>query len=83
MLIKKISLGWVNVSDIERAKKFFVDTLGMKVSFYGEEYKWMELTTELQGSCVLGLGQHNPKYDGPIKPGDNTILMMKVDDIIE
>lgn len=73
-----MGLSWITVSDIEKAKKLFVDVLGMKVGAEAKEYNWLEL--ELNG-IRLGIGQSQENF-GP-KPGHNAIVTFVVDDISE
>jgi len=78
MLIKNIKLGWTTTNDIDKARSFFVDKLGLKQTDYNEEFGWLELQTEDSGFTV-GVGKKTDK--SPYQPGHNIILTMTVDNI--
>jgi len=79
MAIKKISLCWVTVSDMEKSKKFFIEQCGLKFSSGAPEHGWMEVVGQ-EGGMLLGVGQANPEYDA--KAGVNAVVTMTVDDIV-
>ena len=79
MKIKNMSLAWVTVKDFAQAKKFFSETLGLTVSSEVEEYGWMELKAG-EDSFLLGAGQCSSQNS--IKPGQNAVLTLTVDDVI-
>ncbi len=72
-------MAWVIVADIKKAKKFFIDTLGLTTACCVDEHKWMELRAH-GGGVVLGVGECGPE-DALVKPGQNAIVTMTVDDI--
>jgi len=78
MLIKDMKLGWTTVSDINKARSFFVDKLGLKQTDFNEEFGWLELQAEDKG-FTLGIGKKNDQ--SPYQPGHTIILTMTVDDI--
>lgn len=81
MSIKRIDLAWITTADIKKAEKFFVDTLGMKLTNKADEWGWLELTGQ-EGGLTLGIGQardHSPAYE---KPGNNSVVTLSVADIV-
>ncbi len=78
MAVKSIQLGWITVSDLEKAKKFFADTLGLQVMSHDPKYGWLELKGK-DGGASLGVGQ--AQKEGQFKPGHNVIFTFTVDDI--
>jgi predicted enzyme related to lactoylglutathione lyase len=78
-MIKRSDLAWITVSDINKAKKFFTEVLGLELRADTPEYGWIELMPK-EGGCALGVGQSNPEGDD-VKPGSNAILTFTVDDI--
>jgi len=79
MLTKGLGLPWIAVSDLEQAKKFYVDLLGFRVHEENKEYGWLEVEN---GGTVFGICQVG-KCDesGKVKPGQNAILTFIVGDI--
>lgn len=78
MKINKMALAWITSDNLEKSKDFFANTLGLKIDVETREYGWMELVAQDE-SFRLGVGrcdEHNP-----VKPGQNAILTMTVDDI--
>lgn len=75
-MIKSANLVWVSVSDIKKAKKFFVDTLGLKELSFSEEWGWAELSGK-EGGTMIGLAQ----ADKDLPPGSNAITTFSVDNI--
>ncbi|MHA2297579.1 MAG: VOC family protein [Candidatus Hodarchaeales archaeon] len=60
----------LNVTDINRAKKFYQDIFDLKIGFDGgEEVGWCELELPVKGA-KLGL---NLQREGEIKPGSGTL----------
>lgn len=82
MKIKKIELSWVIVSDFEKSKKFFSETLGLHIAEKSPNYNWMELEAEDKG-MRLGVGEYEPEYSKDDKPGQNAVLTFTVEDIVE
>lgn len=80
MAIRKMELGWITVSDFAQAKSFFVDTLGLEISSGCEEYSWLELRGK-DGGALLGVGGSNESC--ALKPGQNAVMTMTVDDIMQ
>ncbi len=81
MDIKKIELAWIVVSDFEKSKNFFVDTLGLKIN--EEHPSWLELSGS-DGGMMLGVGgscDTESKEEWAIKPGQNAVVTLTVDDI--
>ncbi|MCL4361496.1 VOC family protein [Candidatus Dependentiae bacterium] len=79
MAIKKIELAWIAVSDLKKAKKFFVDNLGLNLEVDSPEFNWMELQGK-NGGTLLGIGKADEEYS-PVRPGQNAVLTFTVDNI--
>lgn len=78
MLIKKIALPWITVSDIERAKKLYVETLGFQIHEEQKDFGWLEVRC---GSEFIGIWQAGKESED--KPGQNAVLTFEVDDILK
>lgn len=76
--IKKIELSWIVVSDINKAKKFFVDHIGLKIDTEDKEMGWLELSGH-EGGAILGIAQANDF--SPVSPGQNSITTFTVENI--
>lgn len=79
-MIKKMSLAWIAVKDINASKKFFKDVLGLSVTNDTPEYGWMEL--KAGNDFILGVGQAREEHETE-KPGMNAVVTMTVDDIVK
>jgi predicted enzyme related to lactoylglutathione lyase len=77
MLVKNIGLPWITVADMNKAKKLYIDTLGLKIHEENKEAGWLEVKV---GNSVLGICQAQ-QYSSD-KPGQNAVLTFTVDDII-
>ena len=66
------------VSDIQKAKRLFVDILGLECTEHAEEHNWMEFKGEEGG--YIGVGA--PCEEG-MTPGVNASLSISVDNIEE
>lgn len=80
MVVKSMELAWVVVSDFAKAKKFFTESVGLKVSSSNDEFGWAELCGK-DGGALLGIataGKHSP-----VGPGQNAIVTLTVDDIVK
>lgn len=80
-MIKKMSLAWIAVNDINASKKFFKDTLGLDVINDTPEYGWMELKAP-GTDFTLGVGQAREGHETE-KAGMNAVVTMTVDDIVK
>ncbi|MDX8431678.1 MAG: VOC family protein [Candidatus Algichlamydia australiensis] len=89
MVVKKSELAWINVSNMQKTKKLFVELLGMKVVDEQPEWGWMELEG-IEGGSRIGVA--NPKQEGlndqdpsgaPTKPGQNAIISLSVNNLDE
>ena len=78
MNVKSTNLSWVSVDDLEKALHFYKETLGFKELSVSKEYGWAELQG-VDGGGVVGLAVKDPK--GPIKPGNNAVVTLTVDNI--
>jgi len=80
MSIKKISLCWVNVSDIERAKKFFKDSCGLELTADSSvEHGWLEFIG-VEGGTSLGVAKSSNENQDDV--GTNAVITMTVDDLV-
>lgn len=75
----KIELSWIVVSDLKKAKKFYTETLGLKVHESSEEYGWLEVQGT-QGGAFLGIAQASDKEE--IQAGSNAVVTITVDNLI-
>ncbi|HSW74178.1 MAG TPA: VOC family protein [Candidatus Limnocylindria bacterium] len=80
-MIKQMNLAWISVSDIKKAKEFFVNTLGMDIKSSAEEYGWLEVSGKEDGGMWLGIGQARP--ESAERAGMNAVVTMVVDDIVK
>ncbi|MFH0898043.1 MAG: VOC family protein [bacterium] len=76
MAIKRIGLSWVGVSDFNKSKDFFVNTLGLKIFEEQANYGWLEVQGT-QGGPILGVGTANPEAGMP--GGINAIVTFVTD----
>lgn len=79
MTIKSFDLAWISVSDIAKTKQFFVETLGMKIMEDNAQYGWLEIQGT-DGGARIGVGACTSQ--GPLKPGNNAVISLTVDDIL-
>jgi len=77
MQIKKIGLCTITVSNLEQSKKFFVNTLGLKINEENKDYGWLELKG-LEGGNILGIGEES---DEGFQAGTNAVVSFVVDNI--
>lgn len=80
-MIKSMDLAWITVSDFQRAKTFYTETLGLTLRSGAPEYSWMELVGK-DGGMALGVGGDCGTDQNPVKPGQNAVMTMTVDDIV-
>jgi CreA protein len=81
MAIKGIHLSWITVSDIQKAKKFYHEMLGLPIQEDAPAYNWFEVAPTATGTR-LGIGQEHPDYQNE-KAGTNAVVTFTVDNIIE
>lgn len=81
MKIKSFGLAWIVTSDMTKARDFFTNKLGLTVSQDSSEYGWIELKAE-KDNFLLGVSA-NQEGNDPIKPSQNAVLTMNVEDIVE
>lgn len=76
------TLSCLTVSNLEKAKHFFVDLLGFEVTDFQEKYNWMEVGTE-KGS-LIGIGEACDEGEEiGIGSGTNAIISIEVHDLEE
>lgn len=80
MAIKRADLAWITVSNLNKAKNFFVDTLGLELREEDAKIKWLELSGA-EGGALLGVAEKDGACSRE-QPGSNAILTFKVDDIV-
>jgi predicted enzyme related to lactoylglutathione lyase len=73
-----IHMVWVTVQDINQAKNFFGKQLGMTLTADSPEHQWAEFATP-QGTLV---GVSGSTEHSPIKPGDNAVICITVEDAV-
>jgi predicted enzyme related to lactoylglutathione lyase len=71
-------LAWIVVQDLNKAKKFFTETLGFKVTTESQEWGWIELEGE-KGGMTIGLAKDDAH--SPIARGSNAIITLTVANI--
>ena len=79
MSIKGIHLAWIVVKDVKKAVKFYTEVVGLTIQNFDENYGWAELVGE--DGAVLGISQQSD--DNNIKPGQNAVLTLSVEDIVK
>lgn len=77
-MLKNSNLSWISVSDINKARDFFSNTLGLKEMNFSEEHGWAEMTFE-EGGYTLGIAQEDPQ----LPAGENAVVTITVEDIEE
>ena len=81
MNVKRMDMAWITVSDHKKAKEFFCDILGLKLSSETPEHGWMELVGH-EGGATLGVGKACEETSPDVKPGQNAVVTMTVDDVV-
>jgi predicted enzyme related to lactoylglutathione lyase len=79
MHAKNIELVWITVSDLQQAKKFYTETLGLKANSESECSGWVEIMGT-DGGAILGLAQYNQECSTD-KAGSNAVVTFSVDNI--
>ena len=74
-----MDLSWIVVADLNKAIKYYTDVIGMKLNTMDEKYGWAELTGS-NGGSTLGLAQKS--QHSPIKPGENAVVTLTVENIV-
>ena len=85
MVIKSSELVWISVSDQKKAKKLFVDLLGLKVNEESPEHNWMELAGPDGGALigVAGPQGEEPEDETSLRPGENAIISLTCENLEE
>jgi predicted enzyme related to lactoylglutathione lyase len=81
-LAKGISISSITVSNLEKAKYFFTELLGLEIQEYAEAFKWLEVGGSEQGAR-LGIGEEmtgNP-HSEEMKAGSSAIVSIEVYDV--
>lgn len=74
----KIELSWIVVSDLKKAKQFYIDVLGLKVNESSDEYGWLEVQGT-DGGSLLGIAQASEQED--VRAGGNAVVTITVKDL--
>jgi len=74
-----IQMVWVTVNDMNQAKEFFGKTLGMTLTQDSPEHSWAEFCIPEQKTY---LGVSGPSDNCPIKPGDNAVICITVENVV-
>lgn len=81
MVVKKSTLSWITVSNLARAKQFFIDLLGLEIVEESLQFGWVELKGR-DGGSIIGLAQSQPQMSiDNMKAGSNAIITMEVDNL--
>ncbi len=88
MAIKAMNLIWITVSDLERAEKFFTQSVGLTLRLTDKLHGWLEFTGS-EGGFRLGVAQsqeegccgEEEKCCSPAGAGSNAIVTIDVDNI--
>lgn len=80
MAIKSINLAWIVVKDLKSALKFYTESVGLKLIELHEHYGWAELSGTENGTR-LGIVQQSDRE--PIKPGQNAIVTLTVENLTD
>ena len=78
-MIKSSRLAWFVVSDIKKAKEFYVEKLGLVLKDEALEYGWLEVEPE-DGSYKIGIAEYNQEYKDDL-PGSGAVITFTVDDL--
>lgn len=87
MKTNSIGLAWITVKDFKNAVKFYTEVAGLKVAEMNEEWGWAELEGHDGSGMRLGIAQHQEGchtdacYESPIKPGQNSVITLTIDNI--
>jgi predicted enzyme related to lactoylglutathione lyase len=77
-MLKEIGLSWIVVKDLDKAVRYYVDVVGLRLVEHEKEFGWAELEVSGSGSR-LGIAQENSQ-DG-MKAGQNAVITFLVDDL--
>lgn len=81
MTIKSIDMVWMVVSDLSKAIEYYTKVVGLILREHDTQYGWAELSGKDARGTRLGLAQKSDHE--PIKPGQNGIVTLTVDNIRE
>jgi predicted enzyme related to lactoylglutathione lyase len=77
-MIKSSDLSWIVVSDLEKARRFFVDALGLEEKTYVAEVGWSEMECS-EGGARIGIAAE--QQAGGVRAGQNAVMTFTVEDI--
>lgn len=77
-MIKSSDLSWIVVSDFKKARRFFVEDLGLQEFACVEEFGWAEMACK-EGGQRIGVAVSTPQENMPA--GANAVITFTVDDI--
>lgn len=75
-----MNLAWIVVADIQKAKEFYQNHVGLTLVEANDQFGWLEFEGS-HGGARLGVAQYSPEYSADDKPGMNAIMTMEVDNI--
>lgn len=76
--VKGMELVWFHVTDWNRSKQFYTETLGMQITFVDEEMGWMELR-DPENLVVLALKKWT--FNEPMPTGGGGCPIIQVEDL--
>ncbi len=76
----QMKLAWIIVSDLDKAKKYFTDVIGLQLLEHDEKYGWAELG---QTGSDFRLGLAQKCSENPMQPGSNAVLTFTVPNLEE
>ena len=80
MNLKSMDLAWIVVNDLQKAVKFYTETVGLKLLKMEEKWGWAELAGP-NGGARIGIAQTSPQSPDNVKPGENAVMTFTVVDI--
>lgn len=92
MAIKAMNLVWITVSNLEKAEKFFTQSVGLPLKFADREHGWLEFSfapegfrlgvaQSQEGDACCGQESEKEKCCRPEGAGSNAVVTLEVDDI--
>ena len=81
-MIKSTKLSWLVVSDINEAKDFYINKLGLILKSENLEYKWLEVSL-IDNSYLIGISEYNANHNDHYspKPGSGIVMTFEVENL--
>ena len=76
-----MELVWISVKDFKAAIKFYTEVIGLKLIEKNDEWGLAELVGQDGKGLRLGIAKEDLKGQDPVKPGQNAVLTIVVDNI--